>query len=60
MSTIRKPRAGSLQFWPRKRAKRPYTRVRRWNSTNQVQLLGFAGYKVGMTHAVFKDNRNNS
>ena len=55
-----KPRAGSLAFWPRKRAKRIYPRVNTWPSTEKVKILGFAAYKAGMTHAVIIDNRKNS
>ena len=49
MPNIRAPRRGSLQFWPRKRAKRGYARVRNWHG-NENKILGFAGYKVGMSH----------
>jgi len=45
-----KPRAGSLQFWPRQRARRMYPRIRSWVKLNTTKLLGFFGYKVGMTH----------
>ena len=60
MGRASKPRAGSLQFWPRKRAKRPYAKVKSWAKSKTVNLLGFAGYKAGMTHVAFKDNRPNS
>ncbi|MBS3132282.1 50S ribosomal protein L3 [Candidatus Woesearchaeota archaeon] len=60
MPTTRKPRSGSMQFWPRKRAKRQYARVRSWASSKDAKALGFAGYKVGMTHAIIADNRKNS
>ncbi|MBL7055238.1 50S ribosomal protein L3 [Candidatus Woesearchaeota archaeon] len=60
MPTIRRPRKGSLQFWPRKRNKRSYARVRSWAKLKEVKLLGFAGYKVGMTHAMINDNRKTS
>jgi len=60
MPNIRKPRKGSLQFWPRKRAKRSYARVRSWAKLKDVKPLGFAGYKVGMTHAMINDNRKTS
>jgi len=58
MATTRSPRKGSLQYWPRKRAKRIYARVRSWASGQG--FLGFAGYKAGMTHLIVKDNRPNS
>lgn len=49
-----------MQFWPRKRARKPVARVRSWASTDKAQLLGFAGYKVGMTHVIAEDNRPKS
>ncbi|MFH0832688.1 MAG: 50S ribosomal protein L3 [Candidatus Aenigmatarchaeota archaeon] len=42
----RRPRRGSLQFWPRKRAKRIYP---------QLNSVGFAGWKAGMTHVSYAD-----
>jgi len=60
MPTIRKPRKGSLQYWPRKRSKGVCARVRAWNKSNEAKLLGFAGYKVGMTHLIINDNRKTS
>ncbi len=54
------PRRGSLQFYPRVRAKRIYSRIRRWPKLNEVKLLGLAGYKVGMAHVMFIDERKNS
>jgi len=56
----RRSRRGSLQFWPRKRAKRIYPVVHAWAESNNVSLLGFAGYKVGMSHVAIKDSRANS
>lgn len=56
MGNIRQPRHGSMQVWPRKRAKRQYPRVRSWAKTTEKKLLGFAGYKVGMTHVLHVDN----
>jgi len=60
MPQIRTPRKGSLQYWPRKRSKRSFTRVRTWNIGKEAKPLGFAGYKVGMTHLVINDNRKTS
>lgn len=60
MGKPKKSRAGSLQYWPRKRAKRIYPNVRTWKDSKKVQLLGFVGYKVGMTHVVLKDSRAHS
>jgi len=54
-------RHGSLQFWPRKRAKKIIPRVR-WKtlSRNDVGMLGFIGYKVGMKSAFVRDNGKGS
>ncbi len=60
MPTKRKPRDGSLQYWPRKRAKSSVARVRSWAQLKEAKLLGFAGYKAGMTHIMANDNRPNS
>ncbi|MEM1684230.1 MAG: 50S ribosomal protein L3 [Nanopusillaceae archaeon] len=55
-----RPRRGSMQFWPRVRAKRIYPRIKNWPETDQLVPLAFAGYKVGMTHAIIIENRKNS
>lgn len=60
MPRTRKPRAGSLQFWPRVRARQSYARIRNWPNSTEIKLLGFAGYKAGMTHLLITDNRQNS
>ncbi len=60
MPKTRRPRFGSLQFYPRKRAKKEIARVRSWANLSEPKLLGFAGYKVGMTHAMITDNRKHS
>ena len=60
MPTTRTPRRGSLQFWPRKRSKNAFARVRYWASSKDAKPLGFAGYKVGMTHLIINDNSKNS
>ncbi len=49
MTDIRKPRRGSLAFRPRKRAKNQNVRVY-WQDESDQRVLGFPGYKVGMTH----------
>jgi large subunit ribosomal protein L3 len=54
------PRRGSMQYWPRKRAKRAYARVGAFAAAKEARLLGFCGYKVGMTHTIIADNRANS
>ncbi|MBI2208706.1 50S ribosomal protein L3 [Candidatus Woesearchaeota archaeon] len=60
MPVTRTPRRGSLQFWPRKRSKKVFARVRYWAPSKDTKLLGFAGYKVGMTHLIINDNSKNS
>ncbi len=60
MPRKRSPRRGSLQFWPRKRAKRSYAYIRSWAKLDIIKLLGFAGYKAGMTHILLKDNSNST
>lgn len=60
MPRTRKPRAGSMQFWPRVRARYHYARIRNWPQSKEARLLGFAGYKVGMTHLLINDNRAHS
>ncbi len=54
-------RHGSLQFYPRVRAKKVLPRVK-WDSLTKekVGLLGFIGYKVGMKSAYVKDSTPNS
>ena len=60
MPTKKSPRKGSLQFWPRKRAKKFLPRVN-WNAINsEKNLKGFIGYKVGMVSISVKDNTPNS
>ena len=48
-----------MQVWPRKRAARPYARVRAFN-TKQDGVLALAGYKMGMTHVLALDTYKNS
>lgn len=49
------PRRGSLAFLPRGRAPKFVPRIKNWPSWEgkEPRLLGFAGYKAGMTHAVY-------
>jgi len=60
MAKARNPRHGSMQFWPRKRSKRAYAKVRSYANSNEKNIVGFAGYKVGMTHLLIKSTRPNS
>lgn len=56
-------RHGSLQFYPRKRARKILPRVS-WNSLSGLRgdagLLGFIGYKVGMKSGYVRDNGGSS
>jgi large subunit ribosomal protein L3 len=57
------PRAGSMGFYPRKRARSVVPHVKSWASDETLsspKLQGFAGYKAGMTHALVVDYRPNS
>lgn len=60
MPTKRSPRKGSMQYWPRKHARRMYPRIKRYVKSDSEKLAGFAGYKAGMTHVIITDNRPNS
>jgi large subunit ribosomal protein L3 len=56
------PRHGSLAYLPRHRAKRPAARIRYWPKTDadSPKLLGFAGYKAGMTYVFTIEDRKRS
>jgi large subunit ribosomal protein L3 len=55
------PRHGSLAFLPRKRAVQIKGRVRHWfDSLDEINYLGFAGFKVGMTHITYIEDQKNS
>ena len=54
------PRKGSVAFSPRKRAAKETPRVKSWPKSDEPKLLGLAGYKVGMTHALVTDTDKNS
>ncbi|MBR9680162.1 MAG: 50S ribosomal protein L3 [Candidatus Altiarchaeota archaeon] len=58
MATPGRPRRGSLQFVPRKRAKKEIPRVRSWPAGQG--LLGFLGYKVGIATALVKVTNSES
>ena len=54
------PRRGTLQFWPRVRSSRQYPKIRSWPDIKDNKLLGFIGYKAGMTHIIFTDTKGTS
>lgn len=61
MGKTTRPRHGSLQFWPRKRAERFIPSVN-WSSVDSSEegILGFLAYKAGMGSAIIKDNTQHS
>lgn len=61
MPTAKRPRFGSLQFYPRKRAAKKIPSVN-WSkiNSNEDGLLGFIAYKVGMITAIVKDDTEKS
>lgn len=60
MAKVKKPRSGSMQFWPRVRAKRIYPKIKAWAYLDENKPLAFIGYKAGMTHIGMIDNNKNS
>ena len=60
MADNNRTRSGSLQFYPRVRAKKMIPRVN-WNPLKKEKgLIGFLGYKVGMISVFVKDNTPDS
>ncbi|MCD6478194.1 MAG: 50S ribosomal protein L3 [Candidatus Aenigmarchaeota archaeon] len=60
MPSTHKPRDGSLQFWPRKRARRIYPSIKHYPDVKEPKPLAFAGYKAGMTTVFITDNKKGS
>ena len=55
------PRHGSLAYLPRGRAKRKVGRIRFWPKVEEgPTLLGFMGYKAGMTHIIMVEDKPGS
>ncbi len=63
MPKLSRPRHGSLQFYPRKRANKAIPRVN-WDpvldNVKEEGVLGIIGYKVGMASVMVKDDTPNS
>ena len=62
MAAPKSPRKGSLQFWPRKRAKKLLPSVN-WGvipTGSAKNLKGFIAYKAGMASVLVKDKTPNS
>ena len=56
------PKHGSLAYLPRHRAKKPVARIRFWPQVHAdtPKLLGFAGYKAGMSYVFAIEDRKRS
>ena len=55
------PRHGSLAFLPRKRATQIKGRIRHWlDNSDEINFLGSAGFKAGMTHITYIEDQRNS
>ncbi len=55
------PRHGALRYLPRKRARAIAGRIRNWlDCDGEPRLLGFAGFKAGMTHITFIEDEEES
>ena len=57
-----KPNRGSMAFSPRKRARSETPHISSWAAVegDDPKILGFAGYKVGMSHVMAVDYRKKS
>ncbi len=60
MAAPKRPRRGSLAFYPRKRVKRIYPKIRGKSSSDKTKFLEFSGYKAGMTSVKILDTRKAS
>lgn len=60
MAKVHKPRSGSLAYMPRKRSKSERPRIRSWRDNGESKVLGFAGYKAGVTHVLAVDENKTS
>ncbi len=57
MPAVKRPKKGPIAFWPRRRAARIYPSVTSFPESDKPKVLGFAGYKAGMTNVILFDNR---
>ena len=56
----KRPKRGSLQYWPRKRFRGSYLALKNWPKLDETKITGFLGYKAGMSRIMLVDNRKNS
>lgn len=59
MGKISRPRFGSLQIWPRKRAAKALPRVN-WSAIKHAGMTGVIAYKAGMATAIVRDKTDKS
>jgi large subunit ribosomal protein L3 len=60
MPGIKKPRYGSLGYSPRTRAARIYPALTTYPTEDKPKVMGFAGYKAAMFHAIVTDSKKTS
>ena len=60
MPQVSKPKSGSMQFYPRVRAKRLYPSVSSYPSEEKPRPMAFAGYKAGNLHVILTDMKKGS
>ncbi|MEK6858869.1 MAG: 50S ribosomal protein L3 [Nanoarchaeota archaeon] len=60
MAKLSRPRYGSLQYWPRKRARKAVPRVNWTTIKGGEGFLGFLTYKAGMATALVRDKTEKS
>lgn len=60
MPEVKRPRRGSLAFYPRKRARRIYPAISTYPEEEKLRVMGFAGYKAGMLQVIVIDNKKGS
>ena len=60
MGKAHNPRRGSMQFWPRKRSRHQFVRVRSWAQDKVAKAQGFIAYKAGMTQVIVMNNLSKS
>ena len=55
------PKRGSMAYSPRKRATNKHGHIRSWSVfEGEPRILGFSGFKAGMTHIIMREDTPNS
>jgi len=60
MARKSRPRAGSLAYYPRKRAKSIIPKYNSFKEEKELKILNFYGYKVGMLHLIATNKHKGS